>query len=498
MTASGTSGGAAHLDGHRYRLDSRVATGGMGEVWRATDTVLDRVVAVKVLRSEYADDPTFRSRFEAEARNAAALHHPGVASVFDFGEVSSADGSPRPFLVMELVPGEPLSALLRDHEPMLPDRAADLVAQAADAIAAAHALDIVHRDVKPGNLLVTPDGTVKITDFGIARAADTVALTGTGEVIGTPHYISPEQAAGERAGKASDVYALGVVLYECLAGRRPFVADTPLLTVLAHLRDPVPPLPDSVPPHLRDVTMRALAKEPGDRLPGAADMAAALRGGSAGSAAGAGAGVAAAGATQVMTPGTRVLARDDREGTASSARRRLPAWWPLAAAALVVLLLIAAISSLFDGEGDPDNTPSNTLADNPSPSVRVPQKEPTPADDRIQVRASSYLGQDAKVAEEELEALGFRVRSEDRPATAADQQKDTVASVTPHGLVDPGATITLGVYDEFRPPEGSDQPKDEEGEGGGDDGGNGEDDGKGKPGGDKGEGNGRDKGKDED
>jgi len=175
-------------DAPRYRLDRRIATGGMGEVWQATDSVLGREVAVKVLKREYADDPTFRSRFETEARNAAALHHPNVAAVFDFGErpPEEESGPPQPYLVMELVRGQPLSALLRGGEPMPPDTAADLVGQAADGIAAAHALGIVHRDVKPANLLVTPDGTVKITDFGIARAADAVALTQTGQVIGTP------------------------------------------------------------------------------------------------------------------------------------------------------------------------------------------------------------------------------------------------------------------------------------------------------------------------
>ncbi len=268
-------------DTPRYRLDSRIATGGMGEVWRATDSVLEREVAVKVLKSEYADDPTFRSRFETEARNAAALHHPNVASVFDFGELpSSGDGAPpQPYLVMELVRGEPLSALLRGGERMPPDTAADLVAQAADGIAAAHRLGIVHRDVKPANLLVTPDGTVKITDFGIARAADAVALTQTGQVIGTPQYLSPEQAEGKSATEASDIYSLGVVLYECLAGRRPFDGASPIATALSHLRDTPPELPDDVPAHLRETVRVALAKDPAARFTSAAAFATALHGG---------------------------------------------------------------------------------------------------------------------------------------------------------------------------------------------------------------------------
>ena len=169
----------------RYQLESRIATGGMGEVWRATDTVLGREVALKILRPEYADDPSFRARFQQEARSAAALHHPNVASVFDFGELPPSDGSgvPRPYLVMELVPGEPLSKLLRGGEPMPPDTAVALIAQAADALAAAHARGIVHRDIKPGNVLVTSDRRVKITDFGIARAADASVVTQTGQVL---------------------------------------------------------------------------------------------------------------------------------------------------------------------------------------------------------------------------------------------------------------------------------------------------------------------------
>jgi serine/threonine protein kinase len=175
-------------DSPRYRPESRIATGGMGEVWRAHDLVLDREVALKLLKAEYADDPTFRSRFTAEARHAASLTHPNVASVFDFGEVDATDGSgvARPFLVMELVPGTPLSELLGEA-PLSPEVAADLVAQAADGIGAAHALGIVHRDVKPANLMVTPDRQVKVTDFGIARAADAVPLTQTGQIVGTPH-----------------------------------------------------------------------------------------------------------------------------------------------------------------------------------------------------------------------------------------------------------------------------------------------------------------------
>ena len=254
----------------------------MGEVWRATDTSLGRPVAVKVLKSEYADDPLFRSRFETEAQHAASLHHPGVASVYDVGEsaaLGAADGSglPRPFLVMELVDGQPLSALLRGGQPLDPDAVRDLMAQAADAIGAAHRAGIVHRDVKPANLLVTPSRQVKITDFGIARATDGLGLTATGQVMGTPQYLSPEQARGATATSASDVYSLGVVAFECLAGHRPFDADSPVATALAHLNDPVPDLPPDVPRDLAAVVRRAMAKDPGERFADGDAFAAALR-----------------------------------------------------------------------------------------------------------------------------------------------------------------------------------------------------------------------------
>lgn len=183
------------LDGllaDRYRLGPRIATGGMGEVWRAKDVVLDRDVAVKTLRAEFTDDQDLRSRFRAEARHAARLSHPGIASVYDFGE--SAD---RAWLVMELVEGEPLSAVLHREGALGPERTLDLIAQTAAALQVAHDGGVVHRDVKPGNLLLRPDGVVKVTDFGIASAVDAAPVTRTGEVVGTAYYLSPEQARGQ-------------------------------------------------------------------------------------------------------------------------------------------------------------------------------------------------------------------------------------------------------------------------------------------------------------
>src|SRR5215207_8589043 len=210
-----------HLAG-RYRLCRWLAAGGMGQVWEAVDEVLDRPVAVKLLRDEYAHDPCFvrRLRAEAEARFAAAVTHPGVASVFDYGEVRTTDGTaPTPFLVMELVAGEPLSSLLARNGRLGLDRSLEIVGQAALAVGAAHRVGLVHRDIKPANLLVCPDGMVKVTDFGVAQALGQDQGDDGEVLVGTVGYLSPEQASGQPATAASDLYALGVVAYECLAGR---------------------------------------------------------------------------------------------------------------------------------------------------------------------------------------------------------------------------------------------------------------------------------------
>jgi len=259
--------------GGRYHLDSRIATGGMGEVWHAIDAVLGRTVAVKVLRREYAGDETFLERFRAEARSMALLAHPGIAQVFDFGE-TPIGGVSVPFIVMELVPGQPLSAIVGRGRSIDPDRALDIVEQAAHALHAAHEAGVVHRDVKPANLLVTPAGVVKVTDFGIARAADALPLTRSGTVMGTAHYIAPELAGSTgKASAASDMYALGVVLYECVAGQRPFPGDNPVNVALAHVQDEPPELPARVPDPVRRLVKRVLAKDPINRPPTASDFA---------------------------------------------------------------------------------------------------------------------------------------------------------------------------------------------------------------------------------
>ncbi len=316
------------LLGDRYLLTERIAGGGMGEVWAATDEVLGRPVAVKILRREYADDPTFLERFRAEARHAAGLSHPGIAAVYDYGE---DDGSP--FIVMELVPGEALSAEMAREGAIAPDRTLDIIGQAALALQIAHDGGVIHRDVKPGNLLLTPDGTVKITDFGIARATNSVPLTLTGAIMGTAYYISPEQASGESVTPASDVYSLGIVAYECLTGRRPFDGNTPVNVALAQVREEPPALPPGIPAPVTALVMRMLAKDPADRPASAGELgreALALR------AAGAG-----------RTPETKALPVADADATRVVApgpgpgklrhRPRLPAAAPAAAPGLAAL-----------------------------------------------------------------------------------------------------------------------------------------------------------------
>jgi serine/threonine-protein kinase len=266
--------------GNRYRLADRIAVGGMGQVWRGTDELLGRTVAIKLLSSKYAADDQFRTRFRAEARYAASLSHPGIAQVYDYGESDQGTTDPLsadftlPYLVMELVEGEPLSAAISRDGGMPVAATLDLVAQAARALAVAHAAGIVHRDIKPGNLLIKPDGQVKITDFGIARAALAAHLTQTGMVMGTAQYVSPEQASARPVTAASDLYSLGVVAYECLAGVPPFTAEAPIALALAHVRQRPPRLPDTVPAPVAALIGQLLAKEPADRPASAQAVAA--------------------------------------------------------------------------------------------------------------------------------------------------------------------------------------------------------------------------------
>lgn len=265
--------GAVLVD--RYRLAHRIATGGMGQVWAADDIRLARPVAIKILRPELTDDPQFVDRFRTEARITASLSHPGIAAVHDYGELAPHPGQSRgmAFLVMELVDGQALSTILARTPRLPPAQVLDILIQSAHALQVPHGRGLVHRDIKPGNILITGSGQVKITDFGVATAVHQQPLTRAGMVLGTAQYLAPEQAAGAAAVPASDVYALGVVAFEASAGYRPFDGPNPTDIAAAQVRQPPPPLPPDVPGPLATLVAQMLVKDPRHRFPHGAALA---------------------------------------------------------------------------------------------------------------------------------------------------------------------------------------------------------------------------------
>lgn len=255
--------------GNRYRVTEKIGSGGMADVYKAQDQVLGRTVAVKVLHPRYAADPTFVARFRQEAQAAANLSNPHIVNIYDWGQEDSTY-----FIVMEYVRGTDLKTLVDEKGPVDPVKAAEYAAQVCQALAVAHGYDIVHRDIKPHNIVLTPDGTVKVMDFGIARAGNTT-MTQTGSVLGTAQYISPEQAQGRPIGPGSDLYSLGVVLYELTTGRLPFQGDTPVAVALKQVNEePVPPrrINPAIPPALEAVILHAMRKDPAERYGSADEM----------------------------------------------------------------------------------------------------------------------------------------------------------------------------------------------------------------------------------
>ncbi|MGY2130484.1 protein kinase domain-containing protein [Blastococcus sp. SYSU DS0617] len=406
---------------NRYRLGALIAGGGMGQVWRGRDTLLDRPVAVKVLRDQFAADPAFRTRFRAEAQHAATLTHPHIAAVFDYGELPGSPGTPPvAYLVMELVEGESLADVLRREGHLDVSRTLDVLRQAADGLGAAHAAGVVHRDIKPANLLVGRDGRVKLTDFGIARSAASVAITATGQVLGTAHYLSPEQASGRPASPASDVYALGAVGYECLTGRRAFEGESAVQIAVMQIREQPDPLPAAVPPAVRALVERAMAKDPAVRFPDGA----ALRDG---------VDAVLAGRNASALPATAVLPAVAAGATAPTAvvpvaRRRR---WPVAI--LLALLLVAAGAGLLAAVRPDDSS-----------STAGPESEGTAgpsAPAGVDVVAEELIGRPVQEVQAGLIGRGLRV--ELVAVETAQVPAGQVTAVEPAGLLPPDTLVRL-------------------------------------------------------
>ena len=324
----------------RYRDPERIGRGGMGDIYRATDSVLGRDVAVKMLADRYAQDEPVRERFTREALSAARLSgEPNTVTIFDVGEHNG-----RPYIVMEYLAGGSLDDIVRAGGAQPPQQVFGWLEQAARALDAAHARGVVHRDVKPGNLLLDRDGNVHVADFGIASAVGMDSLTMTGTVLGTAGYLSPEQAQGERATPASDRYALGIVAFELLTGSRPFEADSPTAEATAHVNAPVPPISAraDLPRELDRCFARALAKDPAMRFDSCAGFVAALRAAFAD----------AAGETRALAPVPATAVTRARSAQSSSA-------WPLLAALLVAGAVGGALLAYFLTRGG-DSTPAPT------------------------------------------------------------------------------------------------------------------------------------------
>jgi eukaryotic-like serine/threonine-protein kinase len=469
------------LLGGRYRLGERIAAGGMGAVYRAVDQTLDRAVAVKLLKRELADDPAFLERFRREARAAAAVAHPGVAGVYDYGELGG-----QPFIVMELVAGETLAERLAAGGRLDWGQAFALGEQVARALAAAHAHGLVHRDVKPANILLDPSGRAKLVDFGIAQATQAATLTRTGMALGSANYVAPEQAQGGHVGPAADLYSLGCVLFEAVTGRTPYTAANPIAVATQHVSAPVPEprrhLP-GLPGPAADLIARALAKDPDGRFASAAAMAdelAAARTGraaattlalpAAGRGASAGGRVAApppplaahaAVAAPVPTPPAPWTAAGSHRATGPA---RPAGWRPrpglLAGLAFVVVALL--LLAWLTRDRPPDAPAGAAPSSNPRPAAG--QQAGTAGSSRqSRIAVPDVVGQKVEDAERRLRALGLAVEVEggqEGRGRSRGRQRVAATDPGPGGLVDPGATVRLQVADD-----GKGRGRDDEGDG---------------------------------
>ena len=396
----------------RYRSPELIARGGMGEVYRAEDADLARIVAVKVLSGRFADNDAIRARFTREALAVARLSHaPSTVTIFDVGEHGG-----RPYIVMEYLPGGSLADRLEREGAQPVGRSLDWLGQAAAALDAAHANGIVHRDVKPGNLLLDTDERVKVADFGVASAADLGSFTEAGTVVGTAGYLAPEQARGERATPASDIYALAVVAFELLTGKRPFERESSTAEAIAHVSAPIPPASDSnpaLPPELDDALARGLAKEPEHRFGSAADLVGALRE----------ALERAAGTTQVAAIPPVAPPRE---------RRRSPLLLLLLGCALLAGVLAATLLARDDGETAADTTAPRTVQETVTlPGTTVMQTvtttpEPEPP-------ATTTAAQEPAQSPTELNNQGFELMQAGRYEEALPLLEQAVAGLAGSG-----------------------------------------------------------------
>jgi serine/threonine-protein kinase len=362
---------AGQIYGNRYRLVDRIAIGGMGEVWRAHDEVILRDVAIKILKPEFMGDPGFLERFRVEARHAARVDHEGIADVYDYGE-----GSGSAYLVMELVSGDSLARIIEKRIRLTEVEVLSIVEQTAKALHAAHEDGLVHRDVKPGNLLITPNGKVKITDFGIARVADQVALTATGQVMGTVQYLAPEQATGKPATASTDIYSLGIVAYEALTGKRPFTGESQMVIAMAQINDKPPAMGDDIDKRVQDLVLSCLAKKPNQRPGSALDLsnrAKALR-----------LQLEGVSATEVFSQdqALTVVANKIDKDPVTEPTEKLPIIWPwlaligvlFAAAAGVMIAIVFSLMTEQETESpiptfEPTVTPTETATEEPAPTT---------------------------------------------------------------------------------------------------------------------------------
>ena len=421
------------LYGDRYRLISRIAIGGMGEVWKAHDPIILRDVAIKILKPEYMGDPGFLERFRTEAKHAARVNHEGIANVYDYGEDSGSA-----FLVMELVPGDSLAKILEDRKFLSAAEVLDIVAQTARALYAAHQEGLVHRDVKPGNLLITPDGQVKITDFGIARVADQVSLTATGQVMGTVQYLAPEQATGKPATPSTDIYSLGIVAYEALVGKRPFTGENQMAIAMSQIRDVPPPLPDSIDPAVSELIMDCLAKKALMRPATALELAQRAE--------------KLSGKAPVGQFNTRVIETvkpvpEETTVIETAPVEKQSAVWPWVSVITVLLLTtIGVLIAIFtQPTPTPTPTPTETPTITPTPTPTPTETATTPT--TTTVFASDVIEQNVDVVETLLVGKGLKVvRIEGTALPTGDPRINTVYQATPLGSLPVGTVVNVTYY----------------------------------------------------